>query len=86
MKIKKDQQKELKKIENCFQQMEQLSNQINLNMDDMSELINFPNLHEQQKAEAMSLSKSRKAVFEISKRSNAKKEGEKVSAANNSRR
>jgi hypothetical protein len=77
MKIKKDQQKELKKIESCLQKVEQLSSQINWNLDDLSNFMNFPNLHEEQVQEAKKLNRSRQQVFELSKQT-TKKEGEKV--------
>lgn len=79
MKIKKDQQKELKKIESCLQKVEEISSQINWNLNDLSSFINFPNLHEEQVEEAKKLNKSRQQVFELSKQS-TKKDGEKVTA------
>ena len=77
MKIKKEQQKELKKIESCLQEVEQISSQINLNLEDISSLMNFPNFHDQQVEEAKQLNRSRQHVFEMAKQ-NLKK-GEKVS-------
>lgn len=77
MKIKKEQQKELKKIESCLQKVEQISSQINLNLEDISSLMNFPNFHDQQVEEAKQLNRSRQHVFEMAKQ-NLKK-GEKVS-------
>lgn len=77
MKIKKDQQKELKKIESCLQKVEQISSQINWDLEDLSSFMNFPNFHQQQADEAKQLNRSRKEVFELSKQV-VKKEGEKV--------
>lgn len=77
MKIKKDQQKELKKIESALQKVEQISSQINWNLEDLSSLVNFPNLYEEQVEEAKKLNKSRQEVFELSKQT-TKKSGEKV--------
>lgn len=79
MKIKKDQQKELKKIETCLQLVEQISSQLHLDLDDMTSLLNFPNLHEQRVKEAEQLNLSRQKVFELSKQSR-KKESVKISA------
>ena len=78
MKIKKDQQKELKKIESCLQKVEQISSQINLNLEDISRLMNFPNFHDQRVEEAKLLNRSRQHVFEMTKQ--ISKKGEKVSA------
>jgi hypothetical protein len=77
MKIKKDQQKELKKIESCLQKVEEISSQINWNLNDLSSFTTFPNLHEEQVEEAKKLNKSRQEVFELSKQT-TKKSGEKV--------
>ncbi|MFN0187967.1 MAG: hypothetical protein ACKVQV_04640 [Bacteroidia bacterium] len=77
MKIKKEQQKELKKIESCLQKVEQISSQINLNLEDISSMMNFPNFHDQQAEEAKQLNRSRQHVFEMAKQTS--KKGEKVS-------
>ncbi len=85
MKIKKDQLKELKKIESCLQKVEQISSQINWNLEDLSSLMTFPNLHEQHVEEAKNLNRSRQQVFEMAKQT-TKKEGEKVSATVSAKR
>ncbi|MBK7966959.1 MAG: hypothetical protein IPK10_17950 [Bacteroidetes bacterium] len=85
MKIKKDQQKELKKIESCLQKVEVISSQINWNLNDLSSFMNFPNLHEERVEEAKKLNRSRQQVFELSKQT-TKKEGEKVSATTPAKR
>ena len=84
MKIKKDQQKELKKIESCLQKVEQISSQINLNLEDISSLMNFPNFHDQQVEEAKQLNRSRQHIFELAKQ--ASKKGEKVSVTASAKR
>ncbi len=78
MKIKKDQQKELKKIESCLLKVEQISSQINLNLEDIWSLMNFPNFHDQRVEEAKQLNRSRQHVFEMTNQ--ISKKGEKVSA------
>lgn len=78
MKIKKDQQKELKRIESCLQKVEEISSQINLNLEDISSLMHFPNFHDQQVEEAKQLNRSRQEVFEMAKQ--LSKKGESVSA------
>ncbi|MBK9636979.1 MAG: hypothetical protein IPO63_03870 [Bacteroidetes bacterium] len=84
MKIKKDQQKELKKIESCLQKVEQISSQISLNLEDISSLMNFPNFHEQRVEEAKQLNRSRQHVFEMAKQNS--KKGEKVSVTVSAKR
>lgn len=85
MKIKKDQQKELKKIESCLQKVEQISSQINWDLEDLSSFMNFPNIQQQHVEEAKQLNRSRKEVFELSKQT-SKKEGEKATATVSAKR
>jgi hypothetical protein len=84
MKIKKDQQKELKKIESCLQKVEVISSQINLNLEDISSLMDFPNFHDKQFEEAKQLNRSRQHVFEMAKQ--ISKKGEKVSVTASAKR
>jgi len=78
MKIKRDQQKELKKIEMNLQQLEVLSTQSGFILDDLLEMKNFPDISEQKRTAAFHQAASRQQVFEISRRMSEKKEGEKV--------
>ncbi len=78
MKFKKDQQKELKKIEQCLQQLEVLSDQSGFILDDLLEMKSFPDISEQNRAVAFKQAASRQQVFEISRRQQQKKEQEKI--------
>jgi hypothetical protein len=78
MKIKRDQQKELKKIEMNLHQLELLSTQSGFILDDLLEMKNFPDISEQQRNAAFHQAASRQQVFEISRRMSEKKDREKV--------
>ncbi len=77
MKTKRDQQKELKKIEENLQQLELLSVQSGLVLDDLMEMKSFPDISEQTRKVAFRQAVSRQQVFEISRQHAAKKDQEK---------
>lgn len=86
MKIKKDHQKELKKIEDCFQQLEVLSGQSGYVLDDLMGMQDFPDISVQKRNAAFNQALNRQQVFQISRRNTQKKEEEKVLAKLSGRR
>lgn len=78
MKFKKEQIKELKKIEDQLQHLEMLSLASGLNLDEMAFRLNFPNVSDERKAAVLSRNKSRQQVFEAARQKNQKKSLEKV--------
>ncbi|MBL7922592.1 MAG: hypothetical protein JNL88_00185 [Bacteroidia bacterium] len=78
MKINRNQQKELKKIDHCLQQVEELSEQFNLDLEDITFMTSFPDISLQLKKEVFSRNKSRQEVFEISRREAERKSAKMI--------